>query len=288
MSVVAVPPARFVAALTAAHTIDLAAYTLPPGAVRAALAGAARHGARVTIHLEGHPPCDPHGGLRAYNAALAADLRAAGATVVLTSPADPVLHLKAAVTDGVAWLDDRNWTGGGGATLLRDADPADVAVVRAALAGVPAHDRHLATSKREAQALELAAIAAAGTAPLAVATESFGPGEVAAALLARARAGRPTRLLVAGREAHAAAGARERSLLRRLAAAGVRVRVGRDAEKLAVGGPAAWVGSANATYSGGAYGTQRDWGLLTRERPLIDTLRAAFSRAWAGARPLRP
>jgi len=275
-----------------AQRVDLSAYTLPPGTVRTALAAAARQGARVRVRLEGRPFHDPHGSLRSANLAAVTALRAVGADAALTGDGGAALHLKAAVVDGVAWLDDRNWVSGPHATLLRDDDPADVAVVRAALAGRPARDGHLATTKADAQTLELEAIRSAGGS-LAVATESFGAGAISHALLERARAGRPTRLLVAGREAGSAAGRRERSVLAHLAAAGVEVRVGIRArgdvaEKLAVGDGVGWIGSANATYAGGPFGAERDWGLLCREPVAVDGLRAAFEGDWNAGRPLRP
>jgi len=265
---------------------------LPPGEVRTALAAAARHGATVRVRLEGRPFRDPHGTLRAANESAVAALRAAGADAALAGDAGAALHMKAAVVDGVAWLDDRNWVGGPRATLIRDDDPADVAVVRAALDGRPARDDRLATTKADAQSLELQAIHEA-RGSLAVATESFGAGAISHALLERARNGQPTRLLVGGREAGGAAGRRERSVLAHLAAAGVEVRVGIRArgdvaEKLAVGAGVGWVGSANATYAGGPFGAERDWGLLSREPAAVDGLRAAFERDWSAGRPLRP
>ena len=155
MSVRPVALAGFVAAVETAGQVTLTAYTLPPGAVRAALATAARDGARVCVRLEGHPFHDPRGGLRAANAAAVAQLREAGVDAALSGDGEPALHLKAAVVDGVAWLDDRNWVGSPRATLVRDDDPGDVAVVEAALDGRPAADDCLATTKAAAQALEL-------------------------------------------------------------------------------------------------------------------------------------
>jgi hypothetical protein len=269
-----------------ARAVELTAYMLPPGAVRAALVGAARQGSSVRVRLEGHPFHDPHGSLRAANASAVAALRASGVDAALSETGAPALHLKAAIVDGVAWLDDRNWVAGG-ATLIRDDDPADVAVVSAALDGRPARDEQLATTKADAQALELAAIQAAGSGPVAVATESFGAGAISHALAERARLGWPTRLLVAHREAGAPGGARERTLLRHLGASGVEVRIGNAAEKLAVGAGVGWVGSANATYAGGPFGTERDWGLVTGERGAVDALRSAFERDWGAARPQR-
>jgi hypothetical protein len=211
-----------------------------------------------------------------------------------------VLHLKGAVVDGVAWLDDRNWDGARAETIIRDSEADDVAALRAALAGRPGSDARLETTKAGAQALELAVVRGAGAAPLALATESFGSGAVYDALLARAKAHGVTRLLVAGREAREAgkAGEAERRRLGRLADLGIEVRTGNppgaDAdEKLALAGTAAWVGSANASYARGPYGRQRDWGLLCDRTSLIDGLpsvidglRAVFEANWRAGREL--
>jgi hypothetical protein len=282
----------FFDALAHAHAIALASYTLPSGTVEAALAAAARRGAAVSVTLERTPFGDRSGRLAAANQAAVAALRAAGADARLSAPGSRSLHMTAAVVEGVGWLDARNWAGAGRDAVVRDSDSADVAVLERAIAGEPTADPHLATTKAGAQRLEAGVIAAAGDAPLAVATESFGAGAISAALFERARQGRPTRLLVAGREARARspAGQAERKLLGRLARAGVEVRLGdprRDAnEKLAIAGSLGWVGSANASWAGPPEGDQREWGLASDEPPLVDGLRAAFDRDWAAARPL--
>jgi hypothetical protein len=280
------------AAVAGARRVDLAAYTLRAGAIRDALLAAAHAGASVRVRLERDPLDDAAGTLHAANAQTVAVLAAAGADAALTAPGTPVLHLKAALADGVAWLDDRNWAGAGDEIVLRDSDPDDVAAVGAALDGGRGADGHLRTTKAGAQALELDVIRSAGAAPLVVESESFGSGAVYNALLARARTGAPTRLLVAEREAAEAGprGATEVRRLERLAALGVEVRTGVAGgldfdEKLAATPAAAWVGSANATYARGAAGEQRDWGLLTREAPLVDGVRIAFERNWSRARP---
>ncbi|GAC1533591.1 MAG: hypothetical protein NVS2B17_01470 [Candidatus Velthaea sp.] len=277
------------AACARARSIDFAAYTLGRGPLRDALVRAAEQGAAVRVRLEGSP-LGP-AGIAQANATTIAALRAAGADASMTSPGEPVLHMKAAVVDGVAWLDDRNWAGGGAETVIRDSDAADVTSVRAALAGGADSAGTLRTTKGSAQILEAGAIAAAGAAPVAVETESFGSGLIYNALLHRGQAGLPTRLLVAGREACApgADGDRERHRLARLASLGVEVRVGKPGaadlgEKLALGPNQAWVGSTNATFAGGAAGLQRDWGLSTRDPALVDALRQTFERNWAGAR----
>jgi hypothetical protein len=217
-----------------------------------------------------------------------ATLRAAGARAETTAPGEPVLHMKAALVDGVAWLDDRNWAAGGAERVVRDSDADDVAAVAAALTGAPGSDGHLATTKAGAQRLEADVIAGAGAGPLCVESESFGNGPIYAALLRRAEAHLPTRLLVAGREVAEPGNRLERAHLTRLAALGVGVRTG-DArhgdldEKLAVAPGDAWVGSANATYARGAAGAQREWGLATRIPAVREGLRAAFERNWSAA-----
>jgi hypothetical protein len=283
--------AGFIGTLQSARQIALTAYTLHEGKVLSALIGAARGGAEVHVRLERDPMDDAAGSMHHANAAAIAALRAAGATAEVSKPGEPSLHLKAAVVDGVAWLDDRNWAAGGAERILRDTDAADVAVVASAVAGGPGADEHLATTKSGALQLEAGVIARAGTVPLAVESESFGNGTIYNAMLHRAEAHLPTRLIVAGREVVQAGSRVERQHLSRLAALGVDVRVGDPRhgdldEKLAVAGSDAWVGSANATYARDAFGEQRDWGIATREAAVTDGLRAAFERNWTAARPL--
>jgi len=286
----------FTAAVAGARTVDFAAYLLRDGAVLRALVGAARAGAQVRVRLERAPLEAGDGVLQRAGRGAIAALTAAGADAAPTSSGEPVLHIKAAVVDGVAWLDDRNWAGSGSETVVRDSDRADVAALGAALGGIPGDAGSpgaLSTTKAAAQGRELEVFAAAGGSALAVESESFGNGRIYDALLARGRAGAPTRLLVAGREAAepSAAGERERRLLARLEGLGVDVRTGdphgRDfAEKLALAPAGAWIGSANATYAHGAAGEQRDWGLVTGEIAVVDRLRAAFEANWRAACPL--
>jgi hypothetical protein len=281
----------FLHTLARARQIALTAYTLREGRVLDALVAAARRGAAVRVRLERDPLDDAAGTLHAANTAAIGRLRSAGASAETTKPGEPVLHLKGAVTDCVAWLDDRNWAAGGPQRILRDTDADDVAAIASALDGGAGADGHLATTKSGAQRLEADVIGRAGPAPLAVESESFGPGTIYNALLHRAEAHFPTRLIVAGREVAEAGNRRERVLLTHLAALGVDVRVGDPKagdldEKLAVAGADAWVGSANATYAYGADGAQRDWGMATREPAVVDGVRASFERNWDAARSL--
>lgn len=285
----------FVAALASAHTIELTAYTLRDGSVRDALVAAAKRGAHVAVRLERDPLDDTAGTLHAANNDTVARLRAAGASASLTAPGEPVLHMKAAVADGVAWMDDRNWAGSGGEIVLRDDDADDVAAIASAVAGGTGSDHHLATTKSGALRLEGDVIANAGAAPLRVETESFGPGQIYNAILHRAQAGQPVQLIVAGREATAGDyhAAHELSLLHRLAALGVEIRVGDEHsgrgdvnEKFAIANGDAWVGSANATFAQKAMGAQREWGIATRQPAIIDRLGNEFDQNWASAIPL--
>ena len=281
----------FAAAVAGAQRVALTAYTLREGAVRSALVAAARRGAAVTVRLERDPLDDDRGTLHQANRAAVAAIRRAGGSAALTATGEPPLHMKAAVVDGVAWLDDRNWAGEGPERILRDTDPGDVAAVASAVAGGAGADSHLATTKADALRLEADVIAQAGSAPLSIESESFGAGPVYNALLHRARAGQPTRLIVAAREVAASPAGHEEKRLERLAALGVDVRVGDPRrgdldEKMAVGAADAWVGSANATDAFAEYGAQRDWGLATRAPAVVGDLRAGFERNWNVARPL--
>jgi len=88
-----------------------------------------------------------------------------------------------------------------------------------------------------------------------VESESFGNGAIYNALLHRAQAHLPTRLIVAGREAAEAGNHTERAHLKHLADLGVEIREGNAGsgdldEKLVVTASDAWVGSANATQRG--------------------------------------
>jgi hypothetical protein len=247
--------AEFTAAVRSARKISLTSYTLHPGTVLGTLDAAAQRGAAVHVRLDG----DPLGGKLAQ----------------LTDRADPVMHMKAAIVDGVAWLDDRNWAGTDNERVVRVDDPRDVALTKAD------------ALRREADVIEHA-----GNGELDVESESFGNGSIYRALLQRAHAHLPTRLIVAGRELAEARNAPERGCLRQLAALGVEIRAG-DArrhdlnDKLAVAADRAWVGSANATYDGGRLGEQADWGIAARDRGVVDGLRAAFAANWQHALPLR-
>lgn len=285
-------------AIDHARSVSLAAYILPPS-VTVRLAAAARRGARVDLALTRYPvgaTAAQRWALADANRAAVEAVRRAGGHAELASARDP-LHLKGVLIDRrTAYLDDRNWADDGPQTIVRDDDPADVAVVRAALARRPAGNAHLQTVKPRSLALERSVIAAAGAAPLEVESESFGIGPIYDELILRAAAKAPTRLLVAERELTEAraratvAGARTPGELRaldRLAGAGVEIRVTPAAEKMAVGPARAWLGSSNATRDWGSTARQLDWGMCA-PAAMLAPLHARFAQTWGSATPYVP
>jgi PLD-like domain len=273
----------FLDALGRARSVELTSSFLPQGklGVVAALERAAERGAHVRVHLEPEP-YDPGGlGARARaNEAMIAELRAHGvdAALAVEMPNAP-LHLKAAVVDGRAFLDDRNWLADGRDTIVFVHGAHETAAVRAAIRGGYAADDHVAVRKREALALEADTIDCA-VHGISVESESFGSGVVARALLARACAGESVRLLVSSRDVRSM---REVTVLSRLEVEGVKVRVegGGDNEKFCIAGDRVWVGSANAT---GGFPDTVDWGVRTRAKDVVHTLRAVFERHWNHAK----
>jgi phosphatidylserine/phosphatidylglycerophosphate/cardiolipin synthase-like enzyme len=277
-----------VAAMGRARSVEFSAYVLRPGRLFDALCAAAERGAAVHVSLEGAPYAGrprERDELARGNARAVAQLRARGAGADLNAEASRPLHLKAAVVDDALYLDDRNWPDDGADTILTTSDGDDVAVVRAALAGKPASDGHLATVKGAALALEARTIARAPGDRIDCESESFSRSSVYGALLARARSGTHVRLLVAERDLEGGRNVRALGALRALQAAGVEVRVGAADEKLCVAGDAAWLGSANA--SGGLPAT-RDWGMRTRVPDVVAAAEARFERHWSdpASRPL--
>ena len=284
MSEAIVAQPGLLAAFRRAASIALSAYVLEPdAAVTKALEDAGDRGARVSVRLEGSPYAgrEPSGDLAERNGRGVAELRAHGVAVHLTTAGDLPVHMKAALVDGVAYLDDRNWPADGLDTIVATSDADDVAAVTSALRGDPAADGHLAGEKRAALRLEAQTISAARGDQIDVESESFGYSAVSKALYERARRGAHVRLLVAKREFDEG-GATERAALRRLAGVGVEVRVVANDEKLCSAGDRGWIGSANATYEPAA---MLDWGMETRRPALLRGIEAAFERNWACSRP---
>ncbi len=259
--------------VASARDVAFGSYFLPHGPMRDALVTAARRGAHVSLTLQADPYRNPYG--RRCNADAARELRAAGGSVSLLPSDRAPFHLKAAVCDDVAYLDDRNWTQRGPETVVADGDPADVALVREALAGRGGADVALATRKDEAQQREVELVDRAGTAPVFVETERVATSPLTRALQRHAESGAPTTLVLAPTARHSA---HEATALAALAASGVRVCRHGTNEKLALAGDTAWIGSGNATGASGRGAGQLEFGMLTREPALVAAVRAAFAR----------
>ena len=236
-----VSTAALAAAVRGARSVSVGAYILHSGPLFDALEHAGDGGAQVRVRL-GVPFHDAKGVMARENERVVAELRRHGVDAAVVKGG--LFHLKAAVVDGRAYLDDRNWNVHGD-TVVADGRPADVAAVRAALDGVAgASAPGLATEKAGALALERDVIDRSQRG-VDVQTETLGFGPMTRALRDAAQH-EHVRLIVSPDEAH---GARERRALTELARDGVDVRIGaRGAgnEKLCASEGAAWVGSADA------------------------------------------
>jgi hypothetical protein len=264
------------ARIKSADDVAFGSYFLTRGRMRNALAAAARRGAHVAVTLQ----ANPYGGAGEFapeNAASARVLRRAGADVSLLERETAPFHLKAAVCDGVAYLDDRNWTKRGPEIVVADDDPRDVKAVRNALAGRGGGDgAALAMRKDTAQQSEVALIRRARHAPVIVETERVGDSELTVALRRHARAGAPT-TLVLGR-APRDYSQREVETIVRLVRDGVLIRWHGTNQKLALVGDTAWIGSGNATVASGHCGDQLEWGLETKDPVLVGAVRTELRR----------
>lgn len=274
------------AALGHAREVTLVAYLLPRGPVFDAIAAALRRGAHVTVRLEGNPFVDPHGGIRRLNASTVDELARNGADARLVDGdgRGESLHAKGALIDGTLYVDDVNFSSGDTGTLLRDDSREDARALRDAVAGrVDPPSRDFAWRKRDALAFEARLLASARrNDDVIVESESVGSNNAVYSKLERlGRAGGSPRLLLSREDLTS----KERKLIVRLEANGVRVRACAWNEKFAIAGRRAWIGSANAT---SAYldPNQLDWGARTRDRTLVSHLRARFEARWQRAREI--
>jgi phosphatidylserine/phosphatidylglycerophosphate/cardiolipin synthase-like enzyme len=277
--------AKMLRDLAAARNVFFSAYILRPGPVEDALVKAAQErGAHVHVRL---PAAHFHGNSRMAldDRRAIARLRAAGADAALTHalPGEPGTHLKAAVCDGVAFLDDRNWLRAGD-TVLKDDNPRHARAVRAAiLRGQHGACGPLVLDKDAALRDEARLVGAAGRGDhVDVEAESVHRSHLSKALLAAAQRGVKCRLLIEARECDPATVAEVQSLAR----AGVQVRAVESDEKFAVvDRKRAWCGSANATASSGRW-DGIDWGMRTDAPAVVQQLEAHFNAYWKAATPL--
>lgn len=273
------------AAMRTAKDITFSAYVLWPGGVERALEDAAQRGAHVVVRLNGY---FPQGGptLHRDNERAIESLRRLGADakIVHVNARDgAAVHLKAAVCDGAAFLDDRNWSGND--IVLRDDKRADVNAVRSTAAYGPASEMRSALPLTKGAALESESkilVASRGD-HVDVETETISTHAPAYSKLKNLAAkGVHCRLLLSSKRMNA----KTRDAAKRLSDAGVSVRTVGTADKLAVkNGKNAWVGSANAT-SPFYNGEQTDWGLRTRDSKIVHALQSQFDKNWRASRTL--
>ena len=268
-----------------AREVVFSSYGVPSTRVRGELEAAARRGAQVCVRLEGsRDPKKLPRGLLHLNRSFVRDLRRCGADAALVASTDGRgMHIKAAVCDGVAFLDDRNWNQRGD-TVVRDTSRTDAAAVRrAAMHESGSGTRALTLDKARALDEEARLLrGASAKAKVDVETESIGYSQVYTALKRLAEDGVRCRLLAS----KDALGAHERRVLESLAKAGVHVRLTGSNEKMAIaGGTRAWVGSANATstYTGDLI----DWGMRTASPHIVRTLESRFNASWRQGSDLR-
>ncbi|MGH7717031.1 MAG: phospholipase D-like domain-containing protein [Vulcanimicrobiaceae bacterium] len=229
-----------ISAIDRAKSVKLDAYVLGKGAVFRALERAADRGADVSVDLCEEPAHkdDP----AKANASVADALRRHGVRVV-TDPAfgSGSIHAKVAVIDCRAFYDDRNWRSTGGNDAIVETDIDEALPLR---------------SKAQVIADEALFIRSGEGHSILVATESFGPGPIADALIERAQRGDDVRLMYNPVDA---THGRER-ILSTLRSAGVRIEESNGNHKFACVGDRSWVGSANATVTGGETGIGLEWG----------------------------
>lgn len=273
-------------AMRSARNVTFSAYLLHPGPVEDTLIAAAKRHAQVQVCLEAHPyRGTPR--MAADNRAAVRALREAGADARLISRAagdGPAMHMKAAVCDGAAFLDDRNWNRAGD-TVIRDDVPAHVRAIAAVLGGEDAAADGLAFDKDNAIRLESQVLATVRSGHADVETETLGSSVVSGALRRLAKAGVHCRLLVSSVAVKQQWG-RTRVEAASLKRDGVDVRVTKSNEKFAIAASkCAWVGSANAT-SPHDDGDCIDWGLSTRTPEMVRALENRFNAYWRDAKPL--
>lgn len=273
-------------ALRSAHRVTFSTWFLHDGPVERALVAAAERGARVQVRLDGFL----YGGTRAMmegNRAAVRALRAAGADakIVHRTGDGPALHMKAAVCDRVAFLDDCNWNGAQD-TVLRDDNPRHVRAIRQAAGW---HDcikaGTLSLTKADALDDERRVLSSTANCREAdVESEVLHPSGVTSALRALAARGVRCRVLVSARAF--ASDPATRATVRSLQHAGIGVHAARSSEKLAVlGEKRAWIGSAQAT-STYRDADEIDWSLHGSDSRFVRLVHARFNAHWRDSKPL--
>jgi hypothetical protein len=273
-----------VRAIRHAREVTFSSYFLWGGEVENALEDAGRHGAAVHVRLEGFQ--GDSGPLESKNEEVLQRLAGANVDVQLvdrTKNDGPMLHLKAAVCDGVAFLDDCNWRTRGD-TIVRDDCVSDALAIRDAALHHPQTRRcSIALNKADALRREHDVLAQAKRGDrVDVETETISwHSPIYSALKNLAAAGVRCRLLANAKRCNS----QQLNALGKLAQYGVQVRTtSAFTEKLAVlNSSATWIGSANATST---YWNADciDWGAQTSDVRVVRMAREHFNSHWVHAR----
>jgi PLD-like domain len=278
--------ASMIRAIDTAGNVTFSAYVMRrQSAVEKALMRAAARGARVSVRLNGY--FNAHNGtphMYADNVEAVAALKDAGVDARLVHSADndgPALHIKAAVCDRIAYLDDCNWIGSDETVVCVDGK-ADVKAIRKAASYVQPKAHVVQLSKAPAIKSE-AALLRSSPGGADVIAEELGKSPVLNALKKLARAHGKVRLLISPGGAKGT----YRDAVQQLIGAGAQVRVSGRTEKFAVSRDGrAWLGSANPT-SIKVDGNQFEWGLRTQDSKIVRALESRFNSVWRDAYPLK-
>ncbi len=267
----------FTAALSTAHSVRLTAYTLGSGETERALIAAAAHGAEVRVSLPQQVYDDPSGGIAKHNANEIAILNSHGIQAQLID--NTAMHLKAAVIDGSAFYDDRNWCNGDD-LIVDSTNPQDIVATTNALAGGPASvsTDEIALTKGAAIAQE-AQLLTTLTGPIMLETENLSTSYLTT-LLRELAAHTPMRILVKTNAQQPTP--RLAKLLAALQANGAVIHTTNENDKFCLVGDQAWIGSANAS---GGDPNMSDWGARITDPGSIAQIRSRFEKAWIHSRP---
>ena len=275
---------EMLAAMRTAKDITFSSYFLRPGGpVELALLDAVKRGAHVTVRLNGYFDKGPQR-LMDWNKQAVRELANPHADVKMVHLSDadgPMLHLKAAVCDGVAFLDDRNWTAGRD-IVVRDNSPVDASAVQDAAAYKPAHCDAVALTKFDALTREAGVIKAPDNRCVDIESETMTwHSPVYSAIKHLSAEKIRCRVLLSSKHVSPTT----KKTIEFLEKMHVAVRIVDSSDKIAIaGGKRAWVGSANATATHpDPYET--DWGYSTDRKEFVRSLQSRFNANWRTSRP---
>jgi hypothetical protein len=269
--------------VTAGKSIRFSTYLLDPSStLEQALVNAAQGGASVEVSLPSDSYVQSLGDVYEEDMESAQNIANAGGSVMwdagTQSPNAEPLHAKLAIVDGTAYLDGRNWDSTD--IIVSDTGADDLVAIGNAIALNPTDSPPLDTIKQDALSLETTFITNTSGSTIDYMTESFGAGNVANALIARAQLGATVHAIVLKSDVSTS----EKTTLTQMQQAGIDVELnpGSGSEKLAIVGTTAWFGSSNST-AGVPY--QIDWGAVFSDSSVITTLQSYFDATLATCSP---